>query len=204
MINNLLITLASFSLQKALLAGLVAGGLYYFLLYNDGSIIQKQITEVQAEISKEEMASAESDAALREVEQVRIAVGALTDQFKLVSAAIPADIQMADIIRAIDTVAKAAGVVIKSKEPRINLNKDFYEEIPLDITLEGGYSQIAMFMYYTTSMERIMRVRNFTLSRATESASKGSISNSGKLSFDGQIVSFRFIGNAAPKPEGGK
>lgn len=200
MINNLLIRLAALTMQKALIFGVVAGALYYFMAYNDGSQIEGQLAQIQSQIAEQEKQSQETDAALKEVEQVRVAVAALSDQFKLVSSAIPSDVQMADIIRAVDSVARASGVSVKSKEPKEVSNKEFYEEIPLDITLEGNFSQITMFMYYMTSMQRIMKIKNFSISKDNGSDLRVSSSSSAKLSFQGQVVSYRFIG-VPPKKE---
>lgn len=199
MINNLLLRLAMFSFQKALVFSVVAGVIYFFIAYNDGSTVEAQIAKVQTDIQAQEKQSQEADAALKEVEQVRVAVAALSDQFKIVSAAIPSDVQMSDIIRAVDTIARASGVSVKSKEPKEVSNKEFYEEIPLDITLEGSFSQITMFMYYLTSMQRIMKVKNFSIAKQGNDARSG-LSANAKLLFSGQIVSYRFIGVQKKEP----
>ncbi len=195
MINNILIQLASWTMQKALIASVIAGALYYFMLYDDGSSIQTQLNQVQSEIQTQEAKSAEADAALKKVEQLRVAGDALSDQFKLVSAAIPTDVQMSDIIRAVDTVARASAVSIKSKEPNAVINRDFYEEIPLSISLQGKFSQINMFLYYLTSMQRIMKVKEFTISRVNSGNNNTPLDNT-MLDFSGQIISYRFIGKA--------
>ena len=85
--------LAGLSLQKTLLFGAVLGGLYYYMGFDDGAKIDEQIQKVQAEIQVQEAKEKESDAATKEVEKVRAAVGALSDQFKIVSQALPAEIQ---------------------------------------------------------------------------------------------------------------
>jgi type IV pilus assembly protein PilO len=197
MINNFLIRLASFTFQKAMIFGLIAGAIFYFFLYDDGAVMEDEIAKIQVEITAQEKQSQEADAALKEVEQVRVAVGALSDQFKLVSAAIPADVQMADIIRAVDTVARASGVGIKLKEPREPVDKEFYEEIPLSVSIEGDFSQLTMFLYYLTSMERIMKIKNFSISLPMEQRSNAS--SGSKLVLNGQLVSYRFIGAPANK-----
>ncbi|PIS11373.1 MAG: hypothetical protein COT73_04355 [Bdellovibrio sp. CG10_big_fil_rev_8_21_14_0_10_47_8] len=200
MISSIIIRLASFNFQRALVFSVIAGVIYYFFGFNDGSSIQVNIDKVQKDIQVEESKAKEADAALKEVEQVRAAVGALSDQFRMVSQAIPTDLQMADIIRAVDTTARVSGLSMKSKEPRPVVNYSFYEEIPLQVTMEGNYSQVAMFLYHLASLERIMRVKTFTIQ--TPPATK---KNSGHtLTFLGQIVSYRFIGETPPVTTKGK
>lgn len=191
MIGKLLTRLAAFSIQKTFLLGLLVGGIYYMMFYESGESIEAQIANVQTNIDTEEQKSKEADLALREVEQVRITVGALSEQFKTVSQALPTDIQMADIIRAVDKISRSSGVSIKSKEPRPVIDHDYYEEIPLRITMEGNYSEVTLFLYYLGSTERIMKVNNFIIAQP----STGERVAPGRLLFEGQVVSYRFVGN---------
>lgn len=105
---------------------------------------------------------------------------------------------MSEMIRVIDQLAKAAGVSIKSKEPQPASDRQYYEEIPLKIALEGEYSEITAFLFKVSSFERIMRLKNFTiLNRAGQSSNGGEFN--GQLTFDGQILSYRFKGDQAKK-----
>jgi type IV pilus assembly protein PilO len=199
-VGSFLMRLASLSLAKAAILSVVLGGVYYMSgMFDDGSLLKDQIVKRDAEIKEQEVKALESDAALREVERVRTAVGALSDQFKTVSQALPSEIQMSDIIRVVDMVARASGVSIKSKEPRPVRNKDFYEEIPLKITLEGSFSEITLFLYYLASTERIMKANNFTIAMPTVTDRQ---QQSGRLIFDGQVVSYRFLGMQAAAANG--
>jgi type IV pilus assembly protein PilO len=172
-------------------------------MYNDGSQIEASIQKVQADIQVEEGKAHEAEAALKEVERVRAAVGALGEQFRVVSQALPSEVQMADIIRTVDTVSKTAGVSIKSKEPQAVINHDYYEEIPLKISMQGTFSEITMFLYYISSLERVMRVKSFVISVPQAqgySHQANPLSPVGHLAFEGQIESFRFIPENAVKP----
>lgn len=193
MIGNLLMRLSTFSYQKAFIIGLLLAGLYYLMMFDDGSSIQSQIQTVQASIAEEEQKAQQADAALKEVEQVRVTVGALSEQFRIVSQALPTDIQMSDIIRAVDAVSKSSGVSIKTKEPRPTINREYYEEIPLRIAMEGTYSEVTLFLYYLASTERIMKVNNFVISQQIQNERPTS-----RLLFEGQVVSYRFLGEAKP------
>jgi type IV pilus assembly protein PilO len=211
MINNILIRLAVMTMQRVAMIGVALAVVYYFTGYNDGSQVEASIQKVQADIQAAEGQAREAEAALKEVERVRAAVGALGEQFRVVSQALPSEVQMADIIRTVDTVSKTAGVSIKSKEPQSVINHDYYEEIPLKISMEGTYSEITMFLYYISSLERVMRVKSFVIAVAdTRNRPQSPLSAVGHLDFEGQIESFRFIpenaAKAAAKPgqPGGK
>ncbi len=193
--NKFINRLAGLSAKQAMVFSFVLGGLYYMMFYNDGSKLEDQMKTLQQNLETEEQRAVEAAKARSEVDRVQATVGALSEQFKTVSQALPSEVQMSDIIRTVDTVSKASGVVIKSKEPQPVINREYYEEIPLKITMEGSYSEITLFLYYLASTERIMKVENFTVS-IPGAASK---TKSGRLSFEGQVVSYRFIGNSTSK-----
>ncbi len=189
--GNILIRLASLSIGKTAFFGLLLGGLLYMSpFYNDGSSLRDDLAKINAQVREQEEKEKATDIALKEVENVRTKVGNLSDQFKLVSQALPTEIQMSDIIRVVDMVSRTSGVSIKSKEPRPIRNRDFYEEIPLKITLEGSFSEITLFLYYLASKERIMKANNFSIVAPTVTDRHPS----GRLVFEGQVVSYRFLG----------
>lgn len=198
MINSLLIRLAAMTTQKAFILGLIVCGLYYSFLFNDGSTYETRITALQKEIEVEEGVRVETEQAVRELEQVRANVAALSEQFKAITSKLPNEVSMADIIRDVDGVARAAGVSIKSKEPMAVINKQFFEEIPLKISVEGSYSEVTMFLYYVSAMERIMRVKSFRVETPQFSGPAKSAPPTGRLIFNGEITAYRFVEEKKP------
>ncbi len=197
MINSILLKLSALTTQRLLILGLFLGGVYFFTLYDDGAAIKLQIAAIDTQLQSQLQKEKETDKALQEVEKIRATVGELSNQFRIVSQALPSEIQMSDIIREVDRVAQISGVVIKSKEPRTNLNHGYYEEIPLHIVMHGSFSEIGLFLYNIASVERMMKAKDFTMTRMN-----GEKMLSGKLLFEGQVVSYRFVGEKAK--EGGK
>jgi type IV pilus assembly protein PilO len=202
MINNVLLRLAVMTMQKVAIIGVALAVVYYFTMYNDGSTIETQIQKVQADVQQEEAKAQQAEAALKEVERVRAAVGALGEQFRVVSQALPSEVQMADIIRTVDTISKTAGVSVKSKEPQPVINHEYFEEIPLKISMEGTFSEVTMFLYYISSLERVMRIKSFVISIPQGNGNRSPLSPVGHLNFDGQIESFRFIPEKASAAQG--
>lgn len=189
MIDKLLMRLAGLSTQKALIFGAILGAIYFFTMFDSGSAIEEQIQKVQSDIQTQEAKAKESDLAIKEVEKIRASVGALSEQFKVVSQALPSEVQMSDIIRAVDTMAKTSGISIKTKEPRPLIDHSYYEEIPLRITAEGSFAEVTMFLFHMASQERIMKVKSFAVAQPSQQ-DKSSL---GRLQFEGQVVAYRFV-----------
>jgi type IV pilus assembly protein PilO len=196
--NKLYDFFANMSSQKMLIIAGLLGGIYYMTIFDDGSALETQLNQIKSEIAVEAEKVTRSEQAKKEVEEVRMQVGALGEQFKIVAQKIPPEVQMADVIRLVDGVAKSAGVSIKSKEPLPRLSKDYFEEIPLKITLEGSFSEITMYLFYISSLERIMRVRDFRLDIPPGNSSQNSMNSfGGLLRFEGEILSYRFLGDTS-------
>lgn len=188
--NQLLEKLAMLTNGKALVIGLLAGAAYYFMLYDDGSAIEAQIAAVAKQVQEAEVKKKDTEATLQEEARMKEAVGKLSEQYAFIAKKLPSDLKSSEMIRGIDSVAKMAGVSVKLKKPGSVVKKEVVEELPVDVALEGSYSQIAQFIYYTSNLERLTRVLNFSLIAQDDAKDK-------PLRFEGQVVSYKL----APEPE---
>jgi Tfp pilus assembly protein PilO len=191
--NNLFMRLASFSSKQVLIFAVLAGVAYYFLLFDDGSLLSTKLAGVDTQLAAEKAKEAESDVALKEVASVQASVGALSEQFKTVSAELPADLQMAEIIRTVDKVAEATGLSVKSKEPKPTMDKDVIQVVPLHVLAEGNFNEITMFFYYLSTIERIVRVKSFVMTTPQD------FKKSSRVSLEADVVSYKFLPLAASK-----
>ncbi|GIL18049.1 MAG: hypothetical protein BroJett040_18000 [Oligoflexia bacterium] len=190
MLNNLLTKLAAMSWKNVGIGALVVAGFYYFAFFNDGSAIDKRIEQLQTQLKQEEAKSKESDEALKEVDAARNSVGILNEQFKTAAQQLPSEIQPAEIIRSVNVVARSAGVVLKTTEPRQTKRDDIVESMPLKVVIQGSFSELMMFLYYVSSMERIMRVTTFTIAPPPNEKIP-----TGEVIFDGEILSYKYLGD---------
>lgn len=189
--NSFLIRVAALSLQKALFVGLGLTAFWYFSMFDDGQSLQNRIDKTAADIKIEKNKEKDADAALKEITMVKASLGSLADQFKIVSAQLPTDIQMSEIIRTVDKVSKATGLNVKTKEPKNSIKQDLVEVLPLSVSAEGSYSEVTSFFYYLSSLERIVRVKGFKMTAPTD------IRKSKKLQLAAEVVSYKFV----PTPE---
>ncbi len=191
MINTVLMRLAAMSYRNALILAAIAGFIYFNSpLFDDGSDLQKQIDDTRKRADEQQALLVQSEQALREVEKVRKSVGALQEQFKSVTQQLPTEIVVSEIVRSVDMLGRTSGVSVKDKEPRPPSRQDFLEVHPLRIRAEGTYSELTNFMYFLASTERITRVRNFVFSI------DGNRTGGGRLTFEGEVLSYRFVAEA--------
>jgi len=190
-INDILFKLAGFTTKKAFIFALLAAGFYYVSLYDDGKTIDTKRVQIEKQIAEEQKKSKESDEALKELEQYRGSVVALNEQFKIAAQQLPSEISASEILKSIDTISKSTGVSVKLKEQKTKKREDIVEMLPLRVVVHGGFSEITMFLYYLSSMERITRAVNFTF--AIPSGTDVAKVKQGALVFDGEIMSYKYV-----------
>jgi len=182
--NQLFEKLAALTNGKALVIGLMVGAAYYFMMYDDGSALEHQIAGMAGQLQEAEAKKRDTEATLQEEARMKDAVGKLSEQYALIAKKLPSELKSSEMIRGIDSVAKMAGVSVKLKKPGNVAKKEVVEELPVDVTLEGTYSQLAQFVYYTSNLERLTRVLNFSIVAQDDAREK-------PLRFEGQVVSYK-------------
>ncbi|MNL16444.1 Pilus assembly protein, PilO [compost metagenome] len=187
--NKLFETLAGYPYNKVMLIAAAVTGLYWYALYDDGSALDGQIVSVSQQLAEEETKKKDTDATLKQVREMQEKVGLLTAKYQEISRRLPADLFSIDINKAIDGFVKTAGVDLKAKKPGENIKKEVVEEVPVDVSLEGTYAQLAQFVYVVSTAERMSRVKNVVIS---EPAPGSKI-----LRFEGQVVGYKL----APEKE---
>ncbi len=195
MIANILMRLASFSYQKTAIFGLILAALYYFMAYDDGSSVKKSLEELNSKFTIEKQREQQSEASLKEVEDVRQSVGELGQQFQTVSNALPRVIEYSEANRIIDFLARKAGVSIKSRESRPEVNRDYYSEVPIKVAIEGTYSELVYFLSLQAQTVRVMKMVDFSLNNLPNT---GKEDGGGKIILEGNIISYKFIAKDTP------
>lgn len=188
--------LASFSIQSALMVALLVTGVYYLILFDDGSEIDAVMGKLKVQLVEQQKSEAESDLALAEIEQVRASFGALSEQFKIVSAQLPTTIEQSDILNTIDQLSKQSGVGVKTKEWRdARRDGSVIETLPMRIVAEATYPELYAFVGRISELERLLSIGNLTIA-GPRSARQGN-----KSSIEMELRVHRYIGDPASSGE---
>lgn len=199
--NKFFQALVNYTLQQVLIFGIVAGLAYYFLLFDDGGTIQSSIQGIQAQIQQEEVRKKDTEATLKEAQRMKDAVVQLSRQYQEISRRIPSNLTSIELNRNIDAFARNSGVSIKSRKPLAIVSKEIVDEVPVQITLEGGYSDLAQFLYLVSSAERVTSIKTFLMRPVERQASR--------VRFEGTVIGYQLADETkqnknAPKKPGGR
>jgi len=187
-LDELLIKISSLSRSATLMLAAGVTFFYFSFLYDDGSVLITAINNAKAELELEREKEKESDLAIKEVDVVKNSLDALTQQFNVVSAQLPRELQMSEVIKTVDLVSKQSELTIRTKEPKPSIKEQGIEVLPIQIKADGTFGQIVKFLHYITAIERIFRVQSVNLSTEEDNRS-GNRSIQIKL----DVASYRFI-----------
>src|SRR5262249_16357394 len=114
------------------------GAAAYFLLLGPA---HERIVKLDASLKTLEPQLAQDRATLAQLEQARRLAADLERKLLLVTAKLPNEKEMPPLYRSLSDAAFQSGLgvaLFQPKEPRI---QDYYSEIPIVITAEGGYHE---------------------------------------------------------------
>ncbi|MBI5552527.1 MAG: type 4a pilus biogenesis protein PilO [Desulfobacterales bacterium] len=169
-------------------------GLSIWLLFwpKNGQIngLKTQLASVQKELE-----AAKKNAA--ELNDWRNKMSKKEAEYKQVSRALPEKEEIPSLLAGISQAGKEAGLEFLLFQPKPEVPKDFYAEIPVDINVSGNYHQVAIFFDKLSNLPRIVNVRDVKM--APQSAKDETSS----LTTSCQAVTYKFI-ESAPKPKAGQ
>lgn len=146
--------------QKILLLAFVviieAAALVWFLYlpkYEELTGLNVELAKLQSEIDEKTRIVQNLPRLQKEFDQLNIELAqALTE--------LPNSKEIPSLLTSITTVGKNAGLDFLVFKPRGEAVKDFYAEVPVDITVSGSYFSVANFFAAVASLPRIVNISN--------------------------------------------
>src|SRR5687768_12653910 len=103
--KNILALLAGLDPQKVLIVAAAIGAFYYFMLYDTGEIVIREVADLRTKVQGEEQKKRDTDATLMEEKRMKEAVGILSEKYQLISKKLPSELSTLEINNAIETLA---------------------------------------------------------------------------------------------------
>lgn len=192
--NKFFEVLGAQEFNKVIIMAVVVSFAYYFMIYDDGSQIQTNIAELNQQLVEAQAKKAETDAALQQVKEMQEKIGQLSAKYESISKQLPAQLLSIDINKSIDDFARNSGVIVKAKKPEPEVRKTVVDEVPVEVTIEGSYSQIAQFAYLVSKAQKVTRITKILIT--PPEGPEGL--NARSLKMDGLVVGYKLA--PPPKP----
>ncbi|KJS32274.1 MAG: hypothetical protein VR64_07000 [Desulfatitalea sp. BRH_c12] len=159
------------------------GLVVYFLLWPkhvEIDALGKQLAAVQQELQK-----AKKNAA--ELNDWRAKMKKKEAEYRTVMRALPEKEEIPSLLAGISQAGKDAGLEFLLFQPKPEVKKDFYAEIPVNINVSGSYHQVAVFFDKVANLPRIVNIRDMKMTPQSQKGSPESLTTAC------QAVTYKFI-----------
>ncbi len=158
----------------------------YLAERNTYSGLQEQERSVQAKVL-------ETQAIADHKEEFQNELDKLSEQLKEALTKLPNNPDVDKYLVTLNTLSKTTELNVVQIEPKAEVVKGFYAEIPVQIHLTGTYSDIAMFLYKLAELQRIVNVSDLNLKVMQQTST-------GKTMLDAAFLTkiFRFVESSSP------
>ena len=164
---------------------LLVGAFVYFSYYPKF----KKIDALKANLSKVEQQLAVAKKNARQLNAFRKQMQDAEEQFRVVMRALPENEEIPTLLTGISKSGKDAGLSFVLFQPKPEVKKDFYAEIPVSIKMTGDYHGVATFFESVAELNRIVNIKDVNMTPEKEGSD---------LTTTCTAVTYKFI-EAAPE-----
>ena len=138
----------------------VIGAASWFLLL---SPIQVRIDALVAKRTQVNTELNQVKAQVAEIERFRREIVELEKRLTLLKERLPSEKETPTLYRAVSAAAEQAGLGVALFQPKAAVPKDVVSEIPITITAQGSYHQLAKFFERVANLPRVVNVNDFKM-----------------------------------------
>jgi len=146
--------------------------------------MQDEIAQVKRNVEQQQRILQRNLRLAKDLPRKRKEYAKLQKQLRVALNMLPKKSQIPDLLEGVTRAGKSAGLEFTVFEPLAEVRKQFYAEVPVNLSVTGTYRQLLSFLKRVGEMPRIVDVKNLTL---TKSRAKG------LLEVKGQAVTYRFV-----------
>lgn len=171
-----------------ILLGMIFVGIYYSVSYDDGQVLEAEVATNTEELNKVQTEIEAAKQVVAEKVKFEHEVSQIGGQLQAALEYLPNKLRIDEVLKILSSEARAAGINLNRVEPIAKPDvKDFYEELSVNISAEGGFNQITTFLASITRMQRIVGLKNLSL-RFKRQDAEGVV-----LDMSGVFIAFRYV-----------
>ncbi len=183
-VQRLLICLVTFSL--------IGGSYYYFVFAPKHEALQSARAELKTQENKLNTFKIKARSLAKFEKQMAEA----QEKFNIAMKALPDKKELPSLLTGVSKAGSNAGLEFLLFQPEPVVNKEFYKEIPLSMTVSGSYHQVADFFFQVAGLNRIVNIQDVTIKTDTQ--------NQGLINMKCSAVTYMFAELVEEKSKGKK
>jgi type IV pilus assembly protein PilO len=175
------VNLKSQAVQKFMLSVILGGGVLgvffftHFLPFGYQNQIEK-LSTLKADYEKKSTELARARATVADLPRFEAEYDHLHERWAMAAELLPTDKQLPVLLRKITLAAEQTGVQFVVFRPNEARSEQHFTELPLQLSVYGGYHQIGSFIAELSNMRRIVTVSNLALKTNSKAADEGTTS----------------------------
>jgi type IV pilus assembly protein PilO len=124
-----------------------------------------RIKQLDASLAELQQKIRENDSKIKKLDDLRAEVKSLQGRLVILTEQLPPESEVSDLLRQIQNLVNQSGLTLKSWKPsgRKAHASGLYEEIPIAITLTGGYHNTALLFESIGKLRRIVNILNIKM-----------------------------------------
>jgi type IV pilus assembly protein PilO len=134
----------------------------------------------------------QAKAQVAEIERFRREIVELEKRLVLLQDRLPSEKETPTLYRALSSAAEQAGLGVSLFQPRDARAKDVVNEIPITLSAEGSYHQLAKFFERVAGLPRVVTVNDFKMSGLAKSKHS--------MKADMTLATYMYRSSSAPAP----
>jgi type IV pilus assembly protein PilO len=161
-------------LVAAILGVLICVGFYFFFYQDKQKELDAQVealNQLKQQVQQLELTVSK----LAEFQEKVKLLEAKLERLKLI---LPPQKETPELMKKLQALASQSALTIKKFNPRPTVTKDFYQEWPIDMDLEGSYHSLGIFFDRISRLPRLVNVGNVRIKPLAQQRANATIATS--------------------------
>lgn len=188
---------ARLTMIRALILGAFIASLYYFFVFDAGTVQQAAIVTAKADIANQQKQLAEINQKLDRAHEYQRSASEMGEALNKLLAYIPENFRLQDFMKTVSEEAKVSGLniirVAENRSSTTSQKRTDFEELAVSVELQGTFAQQMTFLSNLTKQKQIFILQKFNLDRE-QVGGNANDTEVPILNFKGEIHAYRYIG----------
>jgi type IV pilus assembly protein PilO len=154
---------------------IVIGGLFWWQ-YWDPKTVQQEAKIAALKNLEDDIRRLEAVAA--KLGEFQSKVTQLEAELERLKQLLPPQKETPDLMRKVEYLARESNLIVRRFQPSATVNKDFYQEWPINIDVEGNYHNLALFFDRVGRLPRLVNAGNIKVRSQAKQTSNNTIASS--------------------------
>ncbi len=158
------------------LGALIFGGFYMF--WWSDAMKEETAKKAKREALQKEIRALEVTA--NKLQEFQREVQLLEAKLETLKRVLPPERETPDLMRRVQSLASQSFLTVRKFTPTTPIQKDFYQEVPINMELSGTYHNLGLFFDRISRLSRLVNVRNLKLKATAKATASNTIEAAGQ------------------------